>query len=250
MPDALRAHGNLRDSPMESLVGPLLVPASAMEQLRKLADPNALTSIALVADTGLDGAIAARNAIQDDAWLELVHIEVRLPPTDDPELGVQQLLPQLPFTVPVYIELPADPDVTGGISALSADGAERAKLRCGPENVPSITTVSSFIYSCVAERVPFKLTGGLHRALPHDVDDGPAQHGFLNTLAATWAAIDGADLDAVASVLASRDSELVLGVLDPADIEQLRNLYRSFGSCSIDEPFQDLVDLRLLSEVR
>lgn len=245
---ALADYHARRDGPRESLVGPLLVPASAVEELRTLVDPSQVTPIGLIADTGLAGAVTARDAIQDDAWIDLVQVELRLSAADNPAQEIGRLLTELPFTVPVYVELAPESDLLAAIAAIGADGAERAKLRCGPEDVPSVSALATFIHGCVQLGVPFKLTGGLHRAFPHDLSADSTQHGFVNTLAATWAALDGGDLDAVASILLSRDNDLVLGVLDAADVKRLRDRFRSFGSCSVDEPYDDLIDLQLLSE--
>jgi hypothetical protein len=248
LPDALVAHQAFRDSRYESVVGPLLVPASGVEKLRLLADPETFTSIALVADTGFDGLVAARDAVQDDAWLDLVHVELRLTVSNDPAQDLHDLLVALPFTVPVYIELPQDINVDDPLSVLAADGVERAKFRCGPVQVPTATVLGQFLYSATALRVPFKLTAGLHHALPHDATNGVTQHGFVNTLAATWAAMDGADLATVSSLLETRDPDIVLSVLDAANVSELRGLYRSFGSCSITEPYDELATLNLIAE--
>lgn len=246
--EALTAHHGFRDTPYEALVGPLLVPASAVEALRTLAEPDRLTTVALVGDTGLDGLVAARDAIQDDAWLELAHVELRLIASGDPADEARTLLQELPFTVPVYIELPRGTDFAGPLGVLAEDGAERAKLRCGPDDVPSAAELAGFLHACVTLRVPFKLTAGLHHALPFTAPDGTRQHGFVNTLAATWAAIDGGDVGAVSSLLDTSDPDIVLSVLDAADITALRALYRSFGSCSIIEPYEELSALQLVDE--
>jgi len=246
--DALTAHHGFRDTRYESVVGPLLVPASAVELLRGLADPDTVTGVALVADTGLAGLVAARNAVQDDAWLEVVHVELGLKVTADPAQDMSALLAALPFSVPVYIELPHTIDVMRPLAVLAADGVERAKFRCGPDHVPSSEALAHFLHGCVTHRVPFKLTAGLHHALPYDMSNGARQHGFVNTLAATWAAIDGADHGTVASLLDTRDADIVLSVLDAADVGELRRLFRSFGSCSISEPYDELLALELIDK--
>jgi len=249
LPQALAAHHGFRDSRYESVVGPLLVPASGVAELRALADPGSVTSIALVADTGLDGLIVARSALQDDAWLEVLHVELPLRVTSNPTQDMRSLLATLPFTVPVYIELPHTVDFEGPLEVLASDGVERAKFRCGPDEVPTSAVLAKFLLSCAALRVPFKLTAGLHHALPYASEGSVTQHGFLNTLAATWAALAGGDLPTVSSLLDTRESDLVLSVLDSANVTELRGLYRSFGSCSIIEPYEELAALQLIDEV-
>ncbi len=99
----------------------------------------------------------------------------------------------------------------------------------------------------MAANVPFKLTGGLHHALP-TVEGGVRHHGFLNALAATALALAGADGDHLVAVLDSSDVTTVLAALDTADVGRVRRQFRSFGSCSIAEPFDDLVRLGLQEE--
>ena len=68
------------------------------------------------------------------------------------------------------------------------------------------------------------------------------QHGFANLLTATGAALTGADDDQVAAALAERDPKRVaagLAGLDPG----VRRSFRSFGTCSIDEPVEELDEL-------
>ncbi|HVQ18384.1 MAG TPA: hypothetical protein VMT27_05030 [Actinomycetes bacterium] len=248
---AVAEHVAYRDSRYEPVIGPLLVPASAVETLRTLADPVQPLSIGLIADTGLAGATAARDALQDDTWIELVHVELRLPHDegDNPATATRNFLDGLTFTAPSYLEVPAGTDPRPALQVLADDGAERAKLRCGPVDVPPAASVAGFIHECARLKVSFKLTAGLHHALPYeDADNGITQHGFVNTLAATWAAIDGAEVDTLTSLLSTRNPDILLSVLDAADVAGLRSIYRSFGSCSIIEPYDELVDLRLIDE--
>ena len=246
---AAAAHYAFRDTPYEVVVGPLLVPASGVENLRMAVDPAAHLAIGLIGDTGLEGLVAARDAVQDDAWLEVQQMELRLPTSEDPGTAVRHLLKALPFTVPSYIELAPEIDFEAALAVLADDGVERAKFRCGPDDVPSSRTLAAFIKGCVKHWVPFKLTAGLHHALPHrDLATGITQHGYLNTLAATWAAIAGESAASVASLLEATDADHILGVLADADVARLRRTYRSFGSCSITEPYDELVDLKLLDE--
>ncbi len=58
LPVALRAHMDYVDTRYESALGPFLVRASMVDELRLLADPASLVRVGLIADTGLAGAIA------------------------------------------------------------------------------------------------------------------------------------------------------------------------------------------------
>ena len=97
-----------------------------------------------------------------------------------------------------------------------------------------------------AKGVAFKATAGLHHALRNtDPDTGFEQHGFLNLLAATGAALDGADEARLVTLLADRDAARVadgVRALTPA----VREAFRSFGTCSVTEPVEELTGLGLL----
>jgi hypothetical protein len=244
--DAVKAWYGRRDAPEASVVGPLLVPASAVEDLRSHADPDQVLDVALIGDTGLEGLEAARDALQNDAWIVLQQVELRPPHPDQPADTVHALLEELTFTVPAYVELPLDDDVSEPLAVLAYDGVERAKFRTGPYSVPSAEALARAIVSAVRLRVRFKLTGGLHQALPgHDRESGQHHHGFLNALAATSLAIDGSAEEEVADILRADDPDRVLTALHASSAANVRDLFCSFGSCSVDEPFAELVRLGL-----
>ena len=245
--DAVAASYARRDTVQAGAVGPLLVPASAVEDLRSHADPDQMLDIALIGDTGIDGLSATRDALQNDTWIELHQVEVRVPADGSPEDAVRALLDQLSFTVTTYLELPLDESVTKTLAVLADDGAERAKFRTGPFAVPSAEALATAICAAVTSGVRFKLTGGLHHALPtHDAESGQDHHGFLNTLAATSLAASGATVDAVATVLGSKETDQVLAALGASDASRIRHFFCSFGSCSIAEPYDELVRLQLV----
>lgn len=249
LPDAVAASYARRDTPQAGAVGPLLVPASAVEDLRSHADPDQMLDVALIGDTGIEGLAAARDALQNDTWIELRQVEVRVPAGGAPQDAVRAFLDQLSFTVTTYLELPLDEGVTKTLAVLADDGAERAKFRTGPFVVPTAEALATAICATVSSGVRFKLTGGLHHALPaHDAESGQQHHGFLNTLAATSLAVSGATIDDVGGVLRSSDIDHVLAALAASDPSSIRRFYCSFGSCSITEPFDELVRLELADQ--
>ncbi|MEO8106847.1 MAG: hypothetical protein ABI720_05965 [Actinomycetes bacterium] len=244
--EAVAASYARRDTAQATAVGPLLVPASAVEDLRSHADPTKTLDVALIGDTGIEGLSAARDALQNDTWVELHQVEVRVTVDGSPEEAVRALLDQLSFTVTTYLELPLDDSVTKTLTVLAEDGAERAKFRTGPFIVPTAEALANGICTAVAAGVRFKLTGGLHHALPtHDLESGQQHHGFLNTLAATSLAVAGASVNEVAAALREADVEHLLSALTASEPSRIRHFYCSFGSCSIAEPFDELVRLEL-----
>ncbi|TDW14887.1 hypothetical protein [Kribbella kalugense] len=134
-----------------------------------------------------------------------------------------------------------------------ADAGYAAKLRTGGLDAalfPSEDQVASFITACLDREVAFKCTAGLHNAVRHTAEDtGFEHHGFLNVLLATRASLDGASQDELIAVLASRDgADLAARARELSDDQaaNTRKWFTSFGSCSIDEPREDLTALSLL----
>jgi hypothetical protein len=136
-----------------------------------------------------------------------------------------------------YIEIP----VTGEPAGLGA----RVKIRTGgltAEAYPSDAELASFVCRAAAARVPFKATAGLHHPLP-----APPMHGFVNLfLAASLAWHGGAEED-VRATLGERsfafgeDAEWGGRRLTAAQIRTARTEFAiSFGSCSFEEPVEDL----------
>jgi hypothetical protein len=74
-------------------------------------------------------------------------------------------------------------------------------------------------------------------------------HGFLNIALAARVAASTGNHAATRDVLAQRDASDVAGQvreLAASDVGAIRALFRTFGTCSITEPVDDLLALRLL----
>lgn len=129
------------------------------------------------------------------------------------------------------------------------------KLRCGgvtPELVPGVEAVAHALVVCRDAGAPFKATAGLHHPLPNwDEAVGARMHGFLGVFGgACLAHIHGLDADALAEVLDDDDpAHFALGNdfvwrslrVAPEAVHRVRqSAALSFGSCSFDEPREDL----------
>ena len=104
------------------------------------------------------------------------------------------------------------------------------KFRTGGVSVDAFPTpveLASAIASALDRELPFKCTAGLHHALRQtDPETGLTHHGFLNVIAATRACLDGGN---AGEILELTDADAT-----------------GFGSCSILEPHDDLVELGLI----
>lgn len=175
----------------------------------------------------------------------------------------------------IFYELPLGDDTASIFDAFTTAAAEcnsrqplparsevGAKIRCGgtePEAFPSTAAVATAITACRDALVPMKATAGLHHPVRHRDDDmGVMRHGFFNVFGAAALATEH-DLDR-STVRAVLDEEIAdnfrflkeafawrdLTVpIDGVDYAR-ENVITSFGSCSFEEPIDDLRDLDLM----
>jgi len=177
---------------------------------------------------------------------------------DEPRAAVIETKTVVSAGRPAYCEVSIDQ-----LDKLAGKGAY-AKIRTGglkPEAIPSAEDVAKFILACADSRVAFKATAGLHHAIRAEYEltyelDAPraTMHGFINVLMAAAFAWHG-----------ERDIVPILNETDPASFrfdeaahwrdgsisaEQIRDARRNFvhsvGSCSFEEPVQDLIALGLI----
>jgi hypothetical protein len=185
-----------------------------------------------------------------------------------------------PNALSVYYEIPAGVDWRSAVAVLTACLREAneqiapngppdfwgvpvgLKIRCGGLNAaafPSPSALACALAACSAAEVPWKATAGLHHPVRrHDTLLQTAMHGFLNVF--------GAGILAHAHHLSEEELLPILEEEDPAafrlDVHSFRwrdlavttdaiasarrTSVLSFGSCSFDEPRDDLRALGLL----
>ncbi|WP_433136244.1 hypothetical protein ACQPZ8_28910 [Actinomadura nitritigenes] len=247
--DAVPAHRRHRSAPYAALVGPLVLPATALDQLHPL-----LTGTAgplEVSITAPNGPAQAAKAVETAARLPVkVHaVEVTVPAA----MTARDLFRELArIDVPVFVEVPRG-ERCGDVIAALADSGHRAKLRTGgvrAEMYPDERELAAAVASAVEAQVPFKATAGLHHPVRNtDPETGFHQHGFLNLLLATDAALCGGAVGDLEGVLAERDKDTVAAAvhdLGEAHAAAVRLGFLSFGSCCITEPLTELMGLGLV----
>ncbi len=136
------------------------------------------------------------------------------------------------------------------------------KIRCGgstPEAFPPDEHVVQVIAACRDAGARFKATAGLHHPIRHYSETYESiMHGFLNVFGAAVLAFEH-DLDegGILAVIQEDDSEAFQFTNDhfiwrdvPASVDTIQHvrdeLALSFGSCSFDEPRDDLKELELI----
>jgi hypothetical protein len=164
----------------------------------------------------------------------------------------------------LFFEAPADERVGEVITALAESGVPNLgfKLRCGgltADLFPSPARLATALYHCAKHVLPVKFTAGLHHPLRHhDPSVGTLAYGFVNVFAAAMLARSkGLDVEALAALLECQDpGQLAFTneamafcghILTADEIATLRREFAlSYGSCSFDEPREDLHSLGLL----
>lgn len=195
------------------------------------------------------------------AVIDTVEIKVMTPETIDTALD---LLPEDLFT---FFEVPIDADFRGFATALAGTG-EAAKIRTGgvvPEAFPTINRVAEFIAMMHAAEVPFKATAGLHHPIraeqPLTYEPGcprGVMHGFVNVFMAAallhagkieprdLAEVIGEELPAAFTFADDYAQWRDVRISTPEIAHARENFAICFGSCSFDDPIQDLQALSLL----
>lgn len=241
---------------------------------REHADATEPWTVSVVVDGTLEAALDEidrfneRHAEEDRGRAVSDALEVKAPDA----AFVDSALDKIPEDVYPFFEVPGltpgeNGDPRGIVAALSGETAG-AKIRTGgvvPGAFPTAAQIAGFIAACDAADVPFKATAGLHHPVraefPLTYEPGcprGVMHGFLNVFMAA-ALIRGTSLDAA-------DAARVIGEMDPgafrfteadaswqdrvvssAKLAAVREGFAlSFGSCSFEEPVEDLQRLGLL----
>jgi hypothetical protein len=258
LPEAVAAHQGHRAAWYADLVGPLMVPASAvlsgaLDAQAEL-DGQAELDLGIVGDGGIDPLQGAARALAQPSRLRQVEVAVAKR-GEDPQPGLTRLAEVargLP-AVACFAEIPLAWGLLGAldtVARLRADGLDLSpKFRTGglaAELFPTPVELAAVICACRDRGLRFKLTAGLHHAIRYtDPETGLVHHGFLNVLAASAVAHAGADVADVAPVLAGTDPVMLVEPVRRL-LDQERPLWIGFGSCSIAEPLDDLVRLGLL----
>lgn len=230
---AIAEHRIHRKAPYARLVGPLVV---GLGDISALEAEGPLEVGVVVPDA--DGAAAAIEAVRGLDDIRLVALEVK----DTSVAALRQRIGDADGTA-VYVEVPRDGRRATVMSEL-AGTSYRAKLRTGglqQDMYPDEVELASALAGLIAAEVPFKATAGLHHALRNtDPETGLEQHGFVNLLAATERAREGADVDEIAQVLAERDPRRLPTLPRTSPL-------LSIGTCVIAEPVEELLVLGLVA---
>jgi hypothetical protein len=269
MADAVRNYATYRRSERRAMLGRFVVPAARLDEFVAAArvhdevaagEEAAAWPLAVLAAPGDLARIEAFNAAHGTRW-RIDTVETKAESVKEIEAIAATFAPR--YTV--YVEVPASGNPTRLITALKDHGI-RAKLRTGgvtTDAFPDLAKVMNFLELCIARRVPFKATAGLHHPVGGDfpltydrVSVHGTMYGFLNIFLAAVLLHAGRTSTELLPLLEERDaaafttSDGTLGwrglTATTAEIAAARAAFAgSFGSCSFEEPVRELAALHL-----
>ena len=221
------------------------------------------------ADAFLDGLYNAETAISsfpmyDGDLVSISHLEMFLP--EDVDSASLKAARSIVSELPVFLEAPPErAEQTIGLIAGHNSDEDMAtfgyKLRTGgvtADAFPTSAQIARALVTAVTHQLPIKFTAGLHHPIRQFRDEVKTKmHGFLNVLgAAVLAAEHQWDADQAAMMLEDEDSGSFSFTddffawgnwkIDTERVQYRRKFVRSLGSCSFDEPRDDLRALNLL----
>jgi hypothetical protein len=252
--EASAAHQSRRHQPYADLVGTFVVRDTDIPLLR--GTPLALSVVV----TGGAGQIAGAAGLARKLHVAVEGLEIALRDPADPVGAARRVVAAVDAAraegllddhVPIYVEIPAScPEPTWLAAADEVAAAEhRLKFRTGGLEAgafPAAHALARWIDAALDRETPYKCTAGLHRAVRHTSADGFEHHGFLNVLVATRQAFDGSQRSEVVDLLEEREAAVLVERARDLDLAGARRWFTSFGSCSVDEPLEDLLALDLV----
>jgi len=272
MGPTVRHYASYMQSADEWMLGRLIVPVARLDEFEREAkallpkgdDANVWLISALTAAAGddqLEADLERIEAFNDEyamAGSALIDvIELKAASGE----AIEHALDVVPDDVFAFFELPVEPDPRGLLAALPGSDAG-AKIRTGgvtPELYPTPQQVARFIRACASAGIPFKATAGLHHPVRHRNETvGADEFGFLGVFLGACMTVAGElTEDELIAMLTETDARAFSFKSDSvswgghsvsaAKIEKVRERSAiAFGSCSFDEPREDLRALNLL----
>jgi hypothetical protein len=239
MARAVENYQRYRTSPEAWMLARFVVPVARLDEMEATAGAADIPISALIGgDLETDLARIARSPLHIDT--------IEMKAAD--EAQIEAAMGRVPAQLTAYIEVN---DVS--LIPVIRDTGARAKIRTGgvtPDAFPAASQIASFIETCARHYTPFKATAGLHHPLRCFApltysSDGPSgwMFGFLNVFLAAALARKG--YLPLEPVLLSEN--LALHDIEETDLLETRREFAiSFGSCSFEEPVNDLRALNLI----
>ena len=236
--EAISTYLRHRRGAHEWMLGPFLCPSSVLHDLEWLLGGDPIP-VGVVFDQPAEDAFASIAA----SALSIQQVETT-------DLAIEHLLRELDASLTFWLE--AEPSRVHTVAGRNPGRRIGVKIRCGgstPADFPTPVALASGMHETFERGLPLKATAGLHHPWRHfSAEVGAWRHGFLNLAAAAAALVGTGDLNQVEEILSIEQPGVLSGhhlrvgehEFSPADLRSARVFFRSYGSCSFDEPVEDL----------
>jgi hypothetical protein len=275
---ALQNHASYARSPEAWMLNGFVLPVEQFDAARQRLsefDPKHPLRVAALgpktanADAFLDAVEDVNPAIRafsrhDVDLVSVTHLEMFLP--EDVKAASLEEAKAIVGDVPVFWEAP--PERADQIIALIAwHNSDQKLATCGyklrtggvtADAFPTSAQIARALVTSATHQLPIKFTAGLHHPIRQYRDEVKTKmHGFLNVLGAAVLAPEHRwDADQAVTMLEDEDPRSFSFnddffawrdcKIDTERLQYRRRFVRSFGSCSFDEPREDLRALNLL----
>jgi hypothetical protein len=266
---AIRNYAAYRKGEYAGFLGRFVVPVDRLNDFERAAATEWWSDtwfLSAIAGAGLDSdlnKIDNFNERKEETGGALIDtLEIKVAHYSEIEASAKLI----PERLQTYFEIPIADDPAALVKAIAAAGA-RAKVRTGGVTVtafPSSFELARFIKACAEEDLPFKATAGLHHPLrslnklTYEPESAQAlMHGFVNVFLAAAFAYNGMGIAELVELLEESSPQSFLfedgnlswrgQMVVRGQLRNARSLFAlSFGSCSFEEPIDDLKAIKFL----
>ena len=267
--EAIANYLKYHQTPDNWMLGHFVLPASRLTELEKLlmklsAEQTLVTpcSLSTILSENWELELQQIQAFNHRNKHQVAAIEFRPLTLEE----IQRAIAHLPQGIESFFEIPLDEDLEIYLAMLQETKAS-AKIRTGgltADNFPQVDRLCQFIYASAAAQVPFKATAGLHHALAGNYSVSyqtnsflADMQGFLN-LSILAALVYGQKLTQAEALTVLQESSITNFKFQAENISwknchlnltELKTarqyFFRSFGSCSFQEPLAELRELHV-----
>ncbi|MCL4213229.1 MAG: hypothetical protein KJZ74_04885 [Gemmatimonadales bacterium] len=272
MPDAVARYARYASGPHRTMLGRFVLPVARLDEFAVAADhvlPRGADGVSPAGPwrlSALAGPTDGETLVAFNPWEEGRALVDTVEAKAESAAAVSSIAAALGARFTVYVEVPVRDDPAPLLRAVR-DAGLRAKIRTGgvtADAFPAPAEVLRFLVACAELDVPFKATAGLHHPLRGEYPLTYAKesatgtmYGFLNVFLASMLLRKGIPTAEVAPLLEERDARAITATDDGItwrgrrvtlhEVASARATFAgSFGSCSFEEPVQDLTSLQLI----
>jgi hypothetical protein len=243
-----------------SALGRFIINVESLGELRAMVDD----SLGQFRISAIVNDVAGLDAVDEETRKGMRIESVEIKCADAEEIG--RIAQKVPSQITAWFEVPMNASGRAALGAISS-AAARAKIRMGgavPEAIPSVSETVQMLVALAELRLPFKATAGLHhpvrsrRALTYQAQSPQGtMHGFVNLCCAASVIHLGGNARDAEKLLEEEDAgawQVGKDAIQWRDLkwtkDQLATIRGEFlsgiGTCSFEEPMQDLERLEWL----